>query len=86
MARLLLGELVGAKQNSPAQRSVPANTAQNIGVEVSPAAAPGIGSAVVVDPLAARIYECAHLEGEFRLRSGVVSPEYFDSTALRATR
>ena len=31
-----------------------------------------------MDSLAARIYESAHLEGEFRLRSGVVSPEYFD--------
>jgi orotate phosphoribosyltransferase len=28
--------------------------------------------------LARRIYDCAHLEGEFRLRSGVVSHEYFD--------
>jgi orotate phosphoribosyltransferase len=29
-------------------------------------------------PLARRIYDCAHLEGEFRLRSGAVSHEYFD--------
>jgi orotate phosphoribosyltransferase len=28
--------------------------------------------------LAARIYECARLTGEFRLRSGAVSEEYFD--------
>jgi orotate phosphoribosyltransferase len=28
--------------------------------------------------LAARIYEGAHLKGEFRLRSGAVSDEYFD--------
>jgi orotate phosphoribosyltransferase len=28
--------------------------------------------------LARRIYECSHLEGEFRLRSGAVSREYFD--------
>lgn len=29
-------------------------------------------------PLARRIYDRAHLAGEFRLRSGVVSGEYFD--------
>ena len=29
-------------------------------------------------PLSARIYECARLTGEFRLRSGAVSEEYFD--------
>jgi orotate phosphoribosyltransferase len=29
-------------------------------------------------PLSARIYECACLTGEFRLRSGAVSEEYFD--------
>ena len=28
--------------------------------------------------LAARVYERAHLEGEFRLRSGAMSREYFD--------
>jgi orotate phosphoribosyltransferase len=28
--------------------------------------------------LAARIYRCAHLSGEFRLRSGALSSEYFD--------
>jgi orotate phosphoribosyltransferase len=28
--------------------------------------------------LAVRIYECARLTGEFRLRSGAVSEEYFD--------
>lgn len=28
--------------------------------------------------LAARVYQRAHLEGEFRLRSGAVSREYFD--------
>jgi len=28
--------------------------------------------------LARRIYDCSHLEGEFRLRSGVTSHEYFD--------
>lgn len=28
--------------------------------------------------LARRIFDCAHLEGEFRLRSGAVSHEYFD--------
>ncbi len=31
-----------------------------------------------VDDLARRIYACAHLTGEFRLRSGAVSDEYFD--------
>jgi orotate phosphoribosyltransferase len=31
-----------------------------------------------VDALARRIYDTAHLEGEFRLRSGAVSGEYFD--------
>jgi orotate phosphoribosyltransferase len=30
------------------------------------------------DALARRIYDRAHLEGEFRLRSGAVSSEYFD--------
>jgi len=28
--------------------------------------------------LAGRLYACAHLEGEFRLRSGAISTEYFD--------
>jgi orotate phosphoribosyltransferase len=28
--------------------------------------------------LARRVYDCAHLEGEFRLRSGAISSEYFD--------
>ncbi len=28
--------------------------------------------------LARRVYDCAHLEGEFRLRSGALSSEYFD--------
>jgi orotate phosphoribosyltransferase len=31
-----------------------------------------------VDALARRIYDSAHLEGAFRLRSGAVSGEYFD--------
>jgi len=35
-------------------------------------------------PLAARIYACAHLSGEFRLRSGVVSDEYFDKYLFEA--
>ncbi len=30
------------------------------------------------DELAAAVYRVAHLEGEFRLRSGVVASEYFD--------
>ncbi|MFG3554826.1 orotate phosphoribosyltransferase [Micromonospora sp. NPDC047557] len=29
-------------------------------------------------PLARRVYEACHLTGSFRLRSGQVSPEYFD--------
>jgi orotate phosphoribosyltransferase len=33
---------------------------------------------IVRDALAARIYDAAHLTGTFRLRSGVVSNEYFD--------
>jgi len=43
-------------------------------------AAPDIDmtSATSNPALARRIYECAHLEGEFRLRSGAVSREYFD--------
>jgi len=32
----------------------------------------------MTDLLAAQIYKCSHLEGEFRLRSGAVSGEYFD--------
>lgn len=31
-----------------------------------------------MDNLAREIYNCAHLEGEFRLRSGQISNEYFD--------
>jgi orotate phosphoribosyltransferase len=34
--------------------------------------------------LARRIHERAHLTGEFRLRSGVVSDEYFDKYAFEA--
>jgi orotate phosphoribosyltransferase len=34
--------------------------------------------------LARRIYECAHLTGEFRLRSGAVSSEYFDKYLFEA--
>jgi orotate phosphoribosyltransferase len=34
--------------------------------------------------LARRIYECAHLTGEFTLRSGAVSHEYFDKFRLEA--
>lgn len=30
------------------------------------------------DELASRIYRCAHLEGEFELRSGLRTTEYFD--------
>jgi orotate phosphoribosyltransferase len=32
----------------------------------------------VSDDLARRVYETAHLTGEFRLRSGTISNEYFD--------
>ena len=34
--------------------------------------------------LAARVYDAAHLEGEFLLRSGVVSNEYFDKYRFEA--
>ena len=34
--------------------------------------------------LAARVYEAAHLEGEFLLRSGVTSNEYFDKYRFEA--
>ena len=34
--------------------------------------------------LAARVYAAAHLEGEFLLRSGVVSDEYFDKYRFEA--
>lgn len=34
--------------------------------------------------LAARLYRAAHLEGEFRLRSGVTSNEYFDKYRFEA--
>lgn len=34
--------------------------------------------------LAARVYEAAHLRGEFLLRSGVVSSEYFDKYRFEA--
>ena len=34
--------------------------------------------------LAARVYEAAHLEGEFTLRSGAVSGEYFDKYRFEA--
>jgi orotate phosphoribosyltransferase len=34
--------------------------------------------------LAARVYACAHLVGEFRLRSGAYSTEYFDKYQLEA--
>lgn len=34
--------------------------------------------------LASRIYERAHLTGEFRLRSGAVSNEYFDKYLLES--
>ena len=34
--------------------------------------------------LAARVYEAAHLEGEFLLRSGVISSEYFDKYRFEA--
>ncbi|HUP85730.1 MAG TPA: orotate phosphoribosyltransferase [Acidimicrobiales bacterium] len=38
-----------------------------------------------VEPtLAARVYAAAHLEGEFLLRSGVVSNEYFDKYRFEA--
>lgn len=33
---------------------------------------------VISDSLASRVYRRAHLEGEFRLRSGATSREYFD--------
>jgi orotate phosphoribosyltransferase len=38
----------------------------------------GVRSGVMAGSLAARVYERAHLEGEFRLRSGAISREYFD--------
>ncbi|MGH8907924.1 MAG: orotate phosphoribosyltransferase [Egibacteraceae bacterium] len=34
--------------------------------------------------LAARVYACAHLDGQFRLRSGVTSAEYFDKYLFEA--
>lgn len=34
--------------------------------------------------LAARVYACAHLVGEFRLRSGAYSTEYFDKYRFEA--
>ncbi len=37
-----------------------------------------------MDDLAARVYAAAHLEGEFTLRSGVVSNEYFDKYRFEA--
>ena len=40
-------------------------------------------SAAAAD-LAARVYETAHLEGEFLLRSGVTSHEYFDKYRFEA--
>ena len=36
--------------------------------------------------LARQIYETAHLTGEFLLRSGVTSNEYFDKYLLEAIR
>src|SRR5215469_13057688 len=36
------------------------------------------------DSLARRVYERAHLDGEFRLRSGQVSHEYFDKYMLES--
>ena len=36
------------------------------------------------DDLAARVYDVAHLTGEFTLRSGVVSKEYFDKYRFEA--
>lgn len=36
------------------------------------------------ESLAARIYRCAHLTGEFRLRSGSISTEYFDKYRFEA--
>ncbi|MGH8900254.1 MAG: orotate phosphoribosyltransferase [Egibacteraceae bacterium] len=38
----------------------------------------------MTDSLAARIYACAHLVGEFRLRSGAYSTEYFDKYRFEA--
>lgn len=37
-----------------------------------------------MDDLAARVYAAAHLEGEFLLRSGVISSEYFDKYRFEA--
>jgi orotate phosphoribosyltransferase len=37
-----------------------------------------------MDDLAARVYRAAHLEGEFLLRSGVTSNEYFDKYRFEA--
>ena len=38
----------------------------------------------MADDLAARVYDAAHLEGEFLLRSGVTSNEYFDKYRFEA--
>lgn len=37
-----------------------------------------VGSRLMTTSLAAEIYKRSHLEGQFRLRSGASSPEYFD--------
>lgn len=39
---------------------------------------------MAADDLAARVYDVAHLVGEFTLRSGVVSKEYFDKYRFEA--
>jgi orotate phosphoribosyltransferase len=43
-----------------------------------------MNSPVTDQPLARRVYDCAHLEGEFRLRSGALSTEYFDKYLFEA--
>lgn len=43
-----------------------------------------MSSSATRQSLARRIYDCAHLEGEFRLRSGMVSTEYFDKYLFEA--
>ncbi len=42
------------------------------------------GTVLAADKLARRIYGCSHLTGEFRLRSGQVSDEYFDKYLFEA--
>ena len=59
------------------RRRIHSTTRGSWAENLSPLAGP-IRLSAVSDSLAARIYERARLEGEFRLRSGAVSHEYFD--------